>query len=161
MATTFITTRDGKPYGTWTETDTGWVWDGPDHGPLIINRTMNSYRRSRHLSLLGLLPEASRAAELTRSWGVKATDNIEMVPVPGDEPTLYVPISGHNGAVAVGTIVQLDPSGATLEDGTSAGRTPRSLPVWFTQLGIAGPVTGVIAGCTEAAAVLKITRPIQ
>jgi hypothetical protein len=138
----FTVTENGVPFGalTWSG---AWSWNGPGgrRCPVINNRVMNSARRPPYLARIGLPITAVHADELTRTWGIRATDNVEIVPI---EPR-FVPLHGGSH-LPVGTKVAVNAVAAVA--GKPVGRLPRSI-------GMFPPFTGTVVAATDGMAILR------
>lgn len=145
----FTATEDGVPFGTLTWKG-AWSWKGQDgrRVPVINNRVMNRARRGPYLVRLGLSITATHAEELTRTWGIRATDTIEIVP----SSTKYIPLNGA-GSLLPGTNVEITSFASV--NGKRIGQLPRSLPE-------SDRFTATVVAVTDGMAVLRrnqITGP--
>lgn len=141
----FTATEGGVPFGTLTWRG-AWSWEGKDgrRVPVINNRVMNPARRGPYLVRLGLPITATHAEELTRTWGIRATDAIEIVPAS----TQYIPLNGA-GNLLPGTNVDIDDFASV--NGLRVGNLPRSLPK-------SDRFTATVVASTDGVAILRRNR---
>jgi len=157
MSSQFIATRGGVPFGEYVCTDAdGWRWASGtgEQGPLLMNRAMDVYRRPGFLGQLGLLPDATWAQELSRTWGIRANDAVELVPVPVAGEPVFIPV-GSRSSAPVGTVVMLTAEGAFLEE-HQIGRVPRSFPVLLERLGITGGLSGFVVATPTGKFIVRV-----
>lgn len=139
---TFAVTDNAEVIGSYSWDGHTWQWSGDrPSGPVIANRTMNRHRRAAYLTAIGLPAEASPADELTLTWGIRATDGIEFVPIPANlSRPVAIPVRGD--ALDNGATVEITDGTATCDRQPVAG-LPRSIGVLASILG-GRPLTATV-----------------